>query len=122
MATKNTTLAMNQTTIGYSQKGINELKNKISENIKAKVKIVDPATSQKFTTLVQTLDDYWDGNDYDNFVADIKTMASALANELKVFDKNLGYIIQSYATQFAKFQNTVYTKGSIKLSDVRIRP
>lgn len=122
MATKNTTLAMNQTTIGYSQKGINELKNRISENIKAKVKIVDPATSQKFTTLVQTLDDYWDGNDYDNFVADIKAMASELANELKVFDKNLGWLLQGYATQFAKFQNKVYTKGSIKLPDVRIRP
>lgn len=122
MATKNTTLAMNQTTIGYSQKGINELKNKISENIKAKVKIVDPATSQKFTTLVQTLDDYWDGNDYDNFVADIKAMASELANELKVFDKNLGWLLQDYATQFAQFQNKVYTKGSIKLPDVRIRP
>ncbi len=115
MATKNKTLAMNQTTIGYSQKGITELKNKISGTIKAKVKIVDPATSQKFTTLVQTLDDYWDGNDYDNFVADIKAMASALANELKSYDKELSTAIQSYATQFARFQNTVYTKGSIKL-------
>lgn len=110
-----TALRMDSTTIGYSKTGVEKLKEKISATIESGAKAVDPKTSKAFTTLTDTLAAYWDGDDHDNFVADITTMATTLATKLRNYNTVIAAALTSYANQFKKFQQNNYTKGSIKI-------
>ena len=113
MATKK--LAMDTTTIGYSKEGIEALKKVISTAINDGANNVDPNKSKAFKTLSETLNAYWDGIDEQNFENDIKAMATSLAAKLRTYDTVISAALTSYANQFGKFQQSTYTKGSVKL-------
>ena len=110
-----TALRMDTTTIGYSNGGITKLKEKITSTIEAKAKAVDPKTSTEFKNLTDVLAAYWDGDDHTAFVADLTTMATTLATKLRNYNTVIAAALSSYANQFAKFQKTTYSKGSIKI-------
>lgn len=114
-AKKNKVLMMDTTTIGYSKDAIKTLKGYIGDTIKKQADIIDPNVGDAYKLLRQDLDDYWDGNDYDNFVADIKAMATGLAGELRSYKSQLERALDDYANEFGSFQNSVYSKNTIKL-------
>ncbi len=107
------TLDMSDTTIGYSNKGIDALITVIETSIDADAKKVDPKTSSAYKTLVETLRKYWDGTDESNFEKDLEAAATTLATKLRNYKSIISSVLKEYKSKFAKFQNTTYTKGSV---------
>lgn len=108
-------LNMDSTTIGYSAAGITALINVIETSIEADAKKVDPKTSTSYKTLKETLRMYWDGNDEANFEADLEACATTLATKLRGYKAKISSVLKNYKSQFSKFQDTTYTKGSVKI-------
>jgi hypothetical protein len=108
-------LDMGETTIGYSKEGIKALKTVITTGINDGAKKVAPSTSSSYKTLISTLRTYWDGNDEANFEKDLEACATILSNKLKAYADTIGKVLDNYASQFSKFQDTTYGKGSITI-------
>lgn len=116
MATSNATLNIGNTTIGYSQKNLTQLKTDIDTAITKAKKEVAPSTSTAYKNLIQTLDNYWDGEDFDKFVSTLSVAATDLEKSIATYQKDLTTSLDNYATQMKAFQ----TKNASNMSNLKI--
>lgn len=103
---ENKQLDINGTTVGYSKAGLDSLKKEVEERINAANSSIDPNGKKNtaFTTLIHTLDNYWDGEDYDKFVATLKQASTDLAKSITTYGKEITTALDAYANQFKTFQ------------------
>lgn len=103
---ENPQLNINGTTVGYSKAGLNDLKKEIEERVSTAKNTIDPDGKKNtaYKTLVQTLDNYWDGEDYDKFVSTLKAASTELATSINNYGKEITTALDAYAKQFETFQ------------------
>ena len=102
----NPQLDISTTTIGYSKAGLKNLKNEIDQRVNTAKNAIDPngKNNTAYVQLIQTLDNYWDGEDYDKFVLTLKTASQELATSLGNYGKEITTALDEYANQFQTFQ------------------
>jgi hypothetical protein len=63
-------------------------------------------TGNELTTLLKEVDKYWSGADATKFKNQIKTTANNIANDMKMFDKDLESALSEDTKSFSKLQSS----------------
>ena len=82
-------------------------KKKLIADLQGDLKTARSAvTGNELTNLLKEIDKYWSGADAEKFKTSLKKAANDIANEMKMFDKDLESAINEDSKAFQKLQNT----------------
>lgn len=110
-------LQMPDADVAVSKQGIANFINQINANMKD-VQNHMSVDSDGFRSIIRYIQDYWSGEDAQNFIADLRNAAADLASYVVDIYQKLINSLNDYYSAFLKMQSGTYQKGTIKIKRV----